>query len=178
MKSSRFARVGLVAGAVALVACSDSDTVLSLNVNADNGVGYVSSIHVTVTQGSRAPVERDFSELPTKTVGEAGATQTVLAGGFFERIVLPESWSDGAATVDVESFDEAGNAYLHPDPISVDIEQKETVAVFVTLKLPSAGGEGGGGAASGGTGGVPEAAAGAGPDVAGNGSGGSAGSDG
>jgi hypothetical protein len=178
MKSSRIAMVGLIAGASSLVACGDSDTVLSLNINADNDVGYVSAIHVTVTQGSESPVEREFSDLPTKTVGEAGATQTVLAGGFFERIVLPESWSDGAASVDVESFDEAGNPYLDPAPVTADIEQNETVAVFVTLELPAAGGMGSGGTASGGTAGVPEGMGGAGSDVAGSGSGGSSGSEG
>lgn len=168
MKSFRLGIFGLFAG-VAIAACADdSDTVLSLNIAADDNVGFVSTIHVKVTQGSKTPVERDFTMLPTKTVGEAGATQTVLAGGFFERIELPDSWSDGAASVDVECFDEAGESTLHPPPVTAKIKQNETVAVFVVLKRPDAmGGAGAGGAGPGGTGGAPTDAGGAPTDAGG-----------
>lgn len=161
MKSSRLAIFGLIAGA-SFAACADEDdTVLSLNIQADGDVANVSALHVTVTQGSRAPVERDFTMLPTRTTGEAGATQTVLAGGFFERIVLPDSWADGPASVDVECFDEAGVPTLDPPPVTAYIKENETVAVFVTLKAPeSTGGAGGAPSGAGGAGGAATAAGG------------------
>jgi hypothetical protein len=96
--------------------------------------------------------------LPTKTVGQAGATQVVLDGGFFERIELPDSWEDGAASVDVECFDAAGESTLHPPPVTANIKQNETVAVFFNLKRPDdSGGMGG----TGGAGGAPAEAGGA-----------------
>jgi hypothetical protein len=167
MRSSRLAIFGLIAAAAA-VACGDgSDTVLSLNIQADDDVGLVSAIHVKVTQGSRTPVERDFTMLPTKLVGEAGATQVVLAGGFFERIVLPDAWSDGAASVDVECFDESGASTLDPAPVTTNIRQNETVAVFVTLKrTEQTGGVGGAAGGAGGTDGTPTGAGGAGGAMA------------
>ncbi|MFZ5891623.1 MAG: hypothetical protein ACOY0T_11270 [Myxococcota bacterium] len=146
-----------------LLACSTSDTIVALNVQSSEHVGFVSKLHVTFTQGSRT-LEKDFTMVPTREImNEAGAPPTVvISSAFYERIKL-DSFSDGKAKVDVQSFDKDGAPYLHPDPVEFEVRENGATAVFVKLTatedLPKggsggnggAGGNGGNGGASGGT---------------------------
>lgn len=175
MKSSRIGALSFCVGISALFACSSTDTVLSLNVQkANSDVGEISRIHVTAEQGSHAKVEQDIT-WHTQTTGSAGMTMTTQVDKFFERITLPDDWSDGAATVDVQSYDASGAPYLHPEKQIVDIRDSGVVAVFFKLEKPMEEGENGGTGGGGGeTGGGGDTAGGgtAGTDTAGGGTGG------
>ncbi|MFZ5891747.1 MAG: hypothetical protein ACOY0T_11890 [Myxococcota bacterium] len=171
MKSSRVAATWFCSAALALLACSSSDTIIALNVQSASDVGFVSRLHVTVTQGSKAPFEKDFSMLPTRQImNAAGAPPTeVIADKFYERFTLPGSFSDGKATLDVTAYDKDGAEYLHPAPVEFEVHEKEATAVFVNLKLPEMpppmmgeGGMGGMGSTEGGMGGMPSTEGGAG----------------
>jgi hypothetical protein len=172
MKSSRLAILYLSAGLSGLFGCSKSDTTLALTVSTSSGVKFVSKLHVVVHQGNQAPVMVDVTMPHSKKMvieGAAGAMEDVFDSGFY-RILLPESWSDGDATVDVEAYDASGQSYLHPEPVHFALEDEKTTAAFVTLKLPVTPPPpgGGGGSGGGGAGGVATGGGGAGGAAAGS----------
>jgi hypothetical protein len=147
----------------ALVACSDEEAIIALNVKAGADVPVVNQLHVTITQGSREYVH-DFA--PPTEKGTAGAGPSIQ-DSFFERITLPESFIAADAVVQVEAR-RAGGAPFDPpltDRTTVRIEEDGVVAAYVELKFPTvvqpppnvggeagAGGEGGS-ASEGGAGG-------------------------
>lgn len=191
MNSSRVVMLGLIAGAAALFGCAKDDTILSVNVNTADGVPLISKLHIKVTQGGQV-VEHDYlyNSDPTKTmlksktmdVGQAGmVTKVPIYDTTYQRITLPDSWSDGEATVDVQAYDEAGNPYLKTFTTKVDIRDNGATTAFVTLKeemMMMTGGTGGtasGGAAGGGAGGAAAGASSGGSEnTAGGGVGGAA----
>jgi hypothetical protein len=142
-----------------LLACSDDDAVVALNVTAADNVPVVDRLHVTITQGSRRLVH-DFT--PPVETGMAGAGPSIK-NGFFERITLPEDFDDADALVHVEAL-QAGAVPFEPaltSETTVPIEEDGAVAAYVTLAFPAplpapdagvqagAGGEAGAGDASG-----------------------------
>jgi hypothetical protein len=171
----------------ALFACSNEDAIISLNVTAGADVPVVDQLHVTITQGSRQVVH-DFKPPTEAGMGDAGPS---IQDSFFERITLPESFTDQDAVVRVEARKAGGAAFTPPltDETTVRIEEDGVVAAYVKLELPAvvpppeggaageggAGGDGGAGAeggtagarAEGGTG--PAEAGAAGADAAGAG---------
>jgi hypothetical protein len=114
--------------------CSDADTVLALTVTSKEDVGEVTMLHVTVNQQGQAPFVHDFAP-PRITVEagseEAGYTLTMpISPSFFERMTLPSSWPDGAATVTVTT--EGGGPAI-TGTTQAPIEAHETVAATVKL---------------------------------------------
>jgi hypothetical protein len=135
----------------ALLACSDEEAIIALNVTAGADVPVVNQLHVTITQGSRQFVH-DFA--PPTEKGMAGAGPSIQ-NSFFERITLPESFTDEQASLRVEARQAGGAAFEPPltDETTVPIEENGVVAAYVTLKFPAviapSGGAGGGGGAAG-----------------------------
>ena len=135
-----------------LFACSSGDTIVSLNVNSSSDVEMVTRLHVKFAQGN-ASYEEDLVP-PTKDVQVQGAAggvnKTVIVSSFYPRITLPAAFKDGEATVDLEAYDDA-QLIVDPAPVSIELEEKETVAAFVDLKPATApaGGSGGAGGAGG-----------------------------
>jgi hypothetical protein len=145
-----------------LLACSNDDAVIALNVSAGSDVPVVDQLHVTVTQGSRNFVY-DFKPPTEKGMGDAGPS---IQDSFFERITLPESFTEDEALVHVEALRAAGVPFNPPlsDETKVRIEEHGVVAAFVSLKLPSPpppvmGGDGGAAGAAGAGGEAGEAGA-------------------
>jgi hypothetical protein len=149
----------------ALVACSDDPAVVALNITADADVIaqlhedqlHVDQLHVTITQGSRKFLY-DFTPPTAAAMGDAGPS---IQSNFFERITLPESFEDEAASIVVDAL-QAGAVPLTPPltgETSVPIDEDGAVAAFVTLAFPEmvgnagSGGGGGGGGDSAGAGG-------------------------
>jgi len=143
----------------ALLACSDEEAVVALNVTAGDDIPVVEQLHVTITQGSRRVVH-DFK--PPVELGEAGAGPSIK-NSFFERIALPDDFDDEEALVHVEAL-QAGAVPFVPaltSETTVPIEEDGAVAAYVTLAFPAplpapdagvqagAGGEAGAGDASG-----------------------------
>jgi hypothetical protein len=143
----------------ALLACSDEDAVVALNVTAADNVPVVAQLHVTITQGSHRLVH-DFT--PPVESGEAGAAPTIK-NSFFERITLSDDFDDENAQVVVEAL-QAGAVPFQPaltSETTVPIEEDGAVAAYVTLAFPppltepdagaqaGAGGDAGAGGASG-----------------------------
>jgi hypothetical protein len=167
MNSFRLAAAYLSTAAL-ILACSDSDTIVALNISAKKDLGLVTKLQVTITQGSKAPFTEDITTVPTQTIkvdadGEGGAPpvdEMVISDSFYHRLTLPSSFTDGKAMLDVLSFDKNGAAYIHPEPVEIEIREKEATTAWVKLEIPmpvggmgGAGGAGGastGGAASGG----------------------------
>lgn len=160
----RHAFVSLVA-VMGLAACSDDDTIVSLNVTATDAVPVIDTLRVTITQGSHQYVT-DFAppiETPTAPEGQQAAPPSIR-NSFFQRITLPGEWSESEATVAVEALQASGAAYtpMFGDQTSAVIQPEGVVAAYVKLDVPpepppsdgGAGGESAGGAANGGSGGT------------------------
>jgi hypothetical protein len=158
MKLRRVAVASISLAAFTLLACSDSDTVVALNISAADDVGDVSRLHVRLTQEGKPTVETNI-EPPKRDVPDAGKA---IVSRFYERITLPESWTDGEASVDVDVYDANGELFLEPEPVKLEIRDEGATAVFVSLARapipPPEGGAGGAGGAdsetTGGTGGT------------------------
>src|ERR1043165_772127 len=100
----RHAFVSLVA-VMTLAACSDDDTIVSLNVTASDAVPVIDNFRVTITQSSHQYVT-DFAppiETPTAPEGQQ-APPPSIRNSFFQRITLPGEWSEADATVAVEAL--------------------------------------------------------------------------
>jgi hypothetical protein len=146
-----------LAALVGLAACSDEDTIVSLNVTASDAVPVIDTLRVTVTQGSKQHVA-EFApptETPTAPEGEVPAAPSIK-NSFFQRITLPGEWSESDATVAVEALHANGSPYSPPfsdDTVAV-IQPEDVVAAYVQLDVPpepppSEGGAGGEGASTG-----------------------------
>jgi hypothetical protein len=163
----RHAIVSLVA-IMGLAACSDDDTIVSLNVTAAGTLPVIDNLRVTVTQGSHEyvanfapPIENQDTATPS------------IKNSFFQRITLPGEWSEADATVGVQALQASGAPYTpnYVDQTVAVIQPEGVVAAYVKLDVPpepppsdgGAGGAGGdsgtggtatGGTATGGTGGT------------------------
>lgn len=155
MTFRRFA-VSLVS--CALLACSNDDAIVALNVTAGADVPVVDQLHVTITQGSRKFVH-DFK--PPTEAG-MGGTGPSIQDSFFERITLPTSFNGDPALVHVEALRAGGAPFAPPltDETTVPIQEHGVVAAYVKLEFPTAqpppvtgeagaGGEGGASAEAG-----------------------------
>lgn len=153
-----------LAAVVGLAACSDEDTIVSLNVTASDAVPVIDTLRVTVTQGSKQHVA-EFApptETPKAPEGEE-APPPSIKNSFFQRLTLPGEWSESEATVAVEALHASGAAYDPPfsDETEAVIQPEGVVAAYVRLDVPpepppsdgGAGGEGAGGASNAGAGG-------------------------
>jgi len=135
----------------ALLACSDDETVVALNVTAGADVPVVDQLHVTITQGSRKFVH-DFTPPVEPAMGDAGPS---IQNSFFERITLPDDFEDGDAVVKVEA-QHTGGAPVVPaltNETTVGIVEDGAVAAYVTLEYPAPPPDHGGDAGAGGEGG-------------------------
>jgi len=136
--------------ACSLLACSDDDTIIALNVSAAADVPVIDQLHVTITQGSRKFVY-DFKPPVEAAKDDAEAS---IQDTFFERITLPDSFDNEDASVQVEAR-KASGAPFEPalaDETTVRIEENGVVAAYVKLALPMTPpqpAEGGAGGASG-----------------------------
>jgi hypothetical protein len=157
------ATVVAVVGALALSGCSDnSDTILSLNVEAGEADRGVDQVLVLVEQAGESTFQYTFvpptalTDIPDPAAlpaqGGAGGAPTIqvplLATPFFKRIKLPESWDTGMATVTVTAFLEGSPTTS--DAETAKIRSKESTAVYVDLSgaaPPEGTGEGGAGGA-------------------------------
>lgn len=165
MTFRRFA-VSLVSVCV-LLGCSEEDSVVALNITADDHVPVVAQLHVTITQSSRKFVH-DFVPPTEPGMGDAGPS---IQNSFFERITLPDDFVDGDASLHVEALEAGGVPFSPPitSDSTVGIVEGGAVAAYASLTFPAppaplpepgeggAGGEGGasdaGAPGNGGTGG-------------------------
>lgn len=127
---------------LALAACGSDDTVLALNVESSDDVGFVSELQVTVTQPGNAPVNKRFTP-PTKALDDDAGT--VIQPRFFERIALPASWDEESATVVVRAL--SPTAPEIEAMTTAKIEPGGAVAAYVELARakPDAGAQAGDG---------------------------------
>ena len=162
-----FRRVVVSLAAVwALSACSSGDTIVALNVTATDAVPVVEQLHVTITQGSRRHV-RDFAP-PIETPTGDDAPPPSIKNSFFERITLPDGWTEAPALIRVEAQQADGSPLEPPlsDETTVTLRPDGVVAAYIDLDIPAempsgeggAGGAGGAGAAAGGAPGMGGAA--------------------
>ena len=112
---------GLLFGTLAL-ACSDSDTIVALNVCtlASVDAEAIESLEVRI-QG----VANQAHDLQGVSVLPCGTKPA-----YFKRIKLPEATDKGSATIDVRALDGAG-ALLETGRVEVSVRPEETVAAFV-----------------------------------------------
>lgn len=132
---------GLLFGTLAL-ACSDSDTIVALNV-------------CTLASVDAATIE----SLDVNIEGVANRAHhiegvSILACGtkpaYFKRIGLPADTEKGSAVIEVRALDAAG-ALVESGTTNVVVRPEETVAAFVELgeAVPSTGGTAGAAGAGG-----------------------------
>ena len=116
-----------IAGA-ALSGCGDGDTVLALNVTLLQSAQSARTLAVNITQPGQTAVDTTVTIATKQT--DAGP---VLANNtFFERITLPEGYTDAMASVTVVAKDPAG-ADVGMATAMVEVRPAEAVAGFVTL---------------------------------------------
>jgi hypothetical protein len=104
-----------LAALVGLAACSDEDTIVSLNVSSSDAVPVIDTLRVTITQGSKQHVT-EFApptETPMAPEGQM-APPPSISNGFFHRITLPGEWSETEAKVAVEALHSNGAPYNPP----------------------------------------------------------------
>lgn len=136
MKVPRLAVVCVSTAILTLIACSDDDTVVALNVNSAADVGEVGRLNVKFTQGTTEFVV-DIEEPPHVDVDGAGGSDAVrITGTFYERITLPESFETGNTRIDVEAFDASGASTLLATPVFVRVREGAATAAFVALDRP------------------------------------------
>ena len=139
------------------VACSEDDTIVSVNVSSEDSVGNPMALTISISQSGQQPVVKEIKP-PTKTT-DAGTTIQPM---FYERIQLPDSWSDARATVQVDAKDASGKVYVSAKT-TCPVVPHGAAAAYVDLgkkeMMPdagaagSAGSAGMGGAGAGGSGG-------------------------
>ena len=132
---------GLLFGTLAL-ACSDSDTIVALNVCT------LASVDAEAVESLDVNIEGAANQ------AHHLAAVSVLACGtkpaYFKRIGLPDDTEKGSAVIEVRALDAAG-ALIEVGTANVVVRPEETVAAFVELgeAVPSTGGTGGTGGAGG-----------------------------
>lgn len=133
---------GLLLGTLVL-ACSDSETMVALNVCtlASVDADAVDSLEVRIKGAATAT--RDLKDVTVLPCGSKPA--------FFSRIRLAESTEKGTATIEVDANDASG-ALLETGMTTVTVRPEEVVAAFIELgtdEMPGTGGTGGTGGAAG-----------------------------
>jgi hypothetical protein len=112
----------------ALSGCGDGDTVLALNVTLRKSAETARTLAVNITQPGQSGLDTTVTIATKQT--DAGP---VLANNtFFERITLPEGYTDALASVTVIAKDPAG-ADVGTATAIVEVRPAEAVAGFVTL---------------------------------------------
>lgn len=130
---------GLLFGTLVL-GCSDSDTIVALNVCtlASVDAATIDSLEVRIEGAANQTHQLEaVSILPCGT-----------KPAYFKRILLPEATEKGSATVQVRALDATG-ALVETGATSVVVRPEEAVAAFVELGEPVAPGGGGAGGAGG-----------------------------
>jgi hypothetical protein len=152
MKLARSTVAASLIAVAMLTACSESDTIVALNILSSPDVGEVSTVRVAITQ---EPTAGFMTEFTPPTVAGPNDTR-LIRPRFFERIKLPDSFRTAPATIDVELIDLSGVAFLTQSS-TVDIRRHGAIAAYFTFapEMPDggAGGAGGGGGAGGAAGG-------------------------
>ena len=111
-----------------LCSCSGGDTVLALNVTLRQSAKTARTLAVNVAQPGQSALDTTVTVKTKQTdAGVVPANDT-----FFERITLPESYTDAVTSVTVTAKDEAG-ADVGAATAMVDVHSAEAVAGFVTL---------------------------------------------
>lgn len=140
MRRMRFACLaGLLLGTLVL-ACSDSETMIALNVCtlASVDAEEVDSLKVRIEGAATATRElQDVNVLP------CGTKPT-----FFSRIRLAESTKKGTATIEVDALNASGTL-LETGMTSVTVRPDEVVAAFLELGTDEMQGSGGTGGSAG-----------------------------
>jgi hypothetical protein len=119
----------LVLGVIAIAnssACSDDETIVSVNVNSADEVGNPSSLVITISQAGQTSITKDIMP-PTRTQDSGVSIQPM----FFERVQLPDAWDRAMAEVRVDARDGRG-VYLSA-MTAVQIRPGGAVAAFVNL---------------------------------------------
>jgi hypothetical protein len=132
MHSMTFGRsviiASLLCAPIAVMACADGDTILALNVTLKPTATSARTLAVTITQPGQSAVDTTVTIATKQT--DAG---TVLKSDkFFERITLPESYTEAEASVKVVAKDMAG-AEVGSATAMVGVLPAEAVAGFVTI---------------------------------------------
>src|SRR5690606_29753448 len=152
MNLTRVASAAGLAATFALCACGTEETIVAVNVDFD-GVGAASSLTLEISQ-SGDTVTRQLTELATTTTDE-----TTTLNSFYERVAVPDSWSESPATVTGTLIDATG-APVYVDQTEVTIRPEGAVVAFLQFPPemeepeepdPNAGGTGGTGGDGGGT---------------------------
>ncbi|HKP55323.1 MAG TPA: hypothetical protein VJV78_01305 [Polyangiales bacterium] len=108
-------------------ACAEDETIVSVNVSSGDAVGNPKTLTISISQPGQQAVVKDI-EPPTKAT-DAGP---VIQPMFYERITLPDSWSDERATVQVDAKDASGKVYLTGKAMCPVVPQG-AAAAFVDL---------------------------------------------
>jgi hypothetical protein len=155
----------LLTASLTLLACSDDETIVALNIHANDNVGYVKVLKVHVEQPGQGAI--DFEITPALTLidskqpekGERIVNET-------DRRITVDGWK-GKADIRVITVNQNGMDDLTATT-EVGIHENEVTAAFVDLKREDApmpmggmGGGGAGGAAGGGAGGAQAGSGGA-----------------
>lgn len=112
---------------LSLAACSESDTVISVNVAYGDGVTELETLRFTLEQGSNPEVE-EVIDAP-KTMNDQGQLLP-----HFHRVTVPDSWDDSEATVLVEALD-SRDRLIVSDEATVRVRVGSGVAAFVELGI-------------------------------------------
>lgn len=121
----------LLAAAIAIAGCSTEDTIVALNISFDTVPESLDSLAVTITQSGRDTFTTKITP-PTMPV-DGG---TAIKPSFYERLTLPDDWTDAAARVKVEAKSGSGQT-LESAEVDTEIREEGTVAVFVKLGAAS-----------------------------------------
>lgn len=108
--------------------CSDNDTILALNVTLKPTATSARTLAVSITQPGQSAVDTTVT-IATK---ETDAGVVLKSDKFFERITLPEGYTDAEASVRVVAKDMAG-AEVGTATATVAVRPAEAVAGFVTI---------------------------------------------
>jgi hypothetical protein len=118
--------IGIVASG--LCSCGDGDTVLALNVTLRQSAKTARTLAVNVMQPGQSALDTTVT-VKTKQTDAGVVPENDM---FFERITLPESFTDAVTSVTVTAKDQAG-ADIGTATAMVDVHAAEAVAGFVTL---------------------------------------------
>jgi hypothetical protein len=138
--STRRRAAALSAGllAAALGSCSKDDTLVAVNVALARELDGLATFAVTITEPDQPPF--DYTITPPRQPSDGG---TKVKSAFFERIVLPDSWSSAPATIHVEAKSDDGTTLAAADT-TASIRHEGAVVAYVTfpaasMSMPDAG---------------------------------------
>jgi len=137
MKLPRVAAVCAGTALITLLACSEDDTIVALNVTSSTDVGEVSRLNVKLTQGETEFVY-DIEDPPHDDADGMAGDAIRIKDRFYERITLPDSFKTGSTRIDVEAYDAGGSLTLTAAPVFVKVREQETVAATVAFDRPDA----------------------------------------